>query len=152
MKNNVTHHLLFSLLTHASILRLWWGKARNFAPRNLECFSMSRIIRSQTVSGKGSDWIRLAFVQPFPLNCGAPVTFANFIPDVWQGSRVHITHMQLYHFDFGSKVLCAKYQVPSKCNFSNFHFWMEHVENEVWIRRTPPALVVSPWVKIRLKN
>ncbi len=30
---------------------------------------------------KGSDWIRLVFAHPFPLNSGAPIAFANFISD-----------------------------------------------------------------------
>ncbi len=31
---------------------------------------------------KGSDWIRLEFAHPFPLNNGAPIASANFISDV----------------------------------------------------------------------
>ncbi len=30
---------------------------------------------------KGSDWIRLVFAHPFPLNSGAPISSANFISD-----------------------------------------------------------------------
>ncbi len=30
---------------------------------------------------KGSDWIRLVFAHPFPLNSGAPIAPANFISD-----------------------------------------------------------------------
>ncbi len=32
-------------------------------------------------SYKGSDWIRLVFAHPFPLNNGAPIVSANFISD-----------------------------------------------------------------------
>ncbi len=36
----------------------------------------------------GSDWIRLVFAHPFPLNSGAPIASANFISD----RKVHYTH------------------------------------------------------------
>ena len=32
-------------------------------------------------SSNGSDWIRLVFAHPFPLNNGAPIASANFISD-----------------------------------------------------------------------
>ncbi len=32
-------------------------------------------------SAKRSDWIRLVFAHPFPLNSGAPIAPANFIVD-----------------------------------------------------------------------
>ena len=37
---------------------------------------------------KGSDWIRLVFSHPFPLNSGAPIASGNFISD----GKVQHTH------------------------------------------------------------
>ncbi len=37
------------------------------------------IIEGHHSSTKGSDWIRLLFAHPFPLNSGAPIASANFI-------------------------------------------------------------------------
>ncbi len=39
------------------------------------------IIIANIFRQKGSDWIRLEFAHPFPLNSGAPIAYANFISD-----------------------------------------------------------------------
>ncbi len=44
-------------------------------------------------SPKGSDWIRLVFAWPFPLNSGAPITSGNFFSD----GKVHMGLLYYTH-------------------------------------------------------
>ncbi len=48
---------------------------------NISMSSLLCLITRDGTSVKGSDWIRLVFAYPFPVNSGAPIASANFISD-----------------------------------------------------------------------
>ncbi len=91
-----------------------------------------KCLHVQFVGSKGSDWIKLVFAHPFPLNSGAPVASANLISD----GKVQVSPYLAIPLRFWFQdSVCSEYQANTIFQFSTFgwNVW----KNEVWIKNHP---------------